>query len=270
MLLVKPQTLLLVPNKDKCNAGCKFCVTKILGEGSIETIVPRKFDRVKLERVMTFAKNIGVKDVNITGGGEPLLSNRKTLKTMMNLASNNFGRVMLYTNAGVMSVMDIEDYVKNGLTNVTISRAHNDNAINRDLMNIDYRWYDFYEIVDTLIDKGVDVKLSCLLYKKGVDIPGKVWNYIEWAKSIGVTKVIFRELLDKSDPNYVPSSMLKELMGDQVISGIWDQRIVVWKGMAITAYDDGSRFNTVNHGDLVFMPDNNLYTSWNYKASRIM
>lgn len=268
---MEPKTLLIVPVRDECNARCKFCVTKDLVKGCFGSIIQGHLNIAKLEKVIEFCKRIGVVDVNITGGGEPLLCDDECLEIAIRKASFAFGRVSMYTNAGLIkNSQDIARLKFNGITNMTISRFHHDDAANFEMMGMDYNFDSFEDLVKSVQQHGIDLKLSCLLHSQGVSTKKDIVEYIEWARKMGVKKVIFRELLDKESPFHVP--VIESLKGfpGKVFHGIWGQQITDFDGIAISTYPDGSRKDTVNDGDLIFAPDSNLYSSWNTIASRIM
>jgi molybdenum cofactor biosynthesis enzyme MoaA len=286
--MAEVSTLLVVPKTEKCNAGCKFCVTKAINElENHEKMEEKGIYLPKLHAVAKFSKQIGVVDTNITGGTEPTLEEPRKLNDIVATLASYFGRVNMYTNGA--KILDDVDYGNfattnllsmlstNGLTNLTISRAHYDDARNSEAMGL--KSYDLEKIAEKCDQLGVDLKLSCLLLKDYVGNEGQILKYIGKAKELGIGKVIFRELLDLSGAdgwirrNYVSvkkAENLMEKLGAKESRGLWDQKIWDYKGIAVTAWPDGSRKDTVNNGDLIYMPDNHLYSSWITKASRIM
>jgi hypothetical protein len=97
-----------------------------------------------------------------------------------------------------------------------------------------------------------------------------------------VKKVIFREMFKVKDDspvgdwingNFISIDLAKiavKKLGLPSYQGLWNQTIYDFNGLAITFWPDGSRKDTINHGDLIYMPNNQLYSSWNYSSSRIM
>lgn len=279
-------TLLVIPKTEQCNAKCKFCVTRAINElENYEKIEEKEINLKKLDAVAKFSKQIGVADANITGGTEPTLYYPEKLKDITHLLSSYFGRVNMYTNeAKLLGLTDfgcgrglLNILSDNGLTNLTISRAHHDDGKNSEVMGL--KEYRLKKIAEECNYFGVDLKLSCLLLKDYVGSEKQIAEYVENAKELGIGKVIFRELLDISQTNdwlkknYVSVKKVENLMKKLEIKefkGLWNQRIWDYKGLAVTIWPDGSRKDTVNNGDLIYMPDNHLYSSWITKASRIM
>ncbi len=285
--MVEPQTLLIVPKTSKCNANCKFCITyNLQGLEGFETIREESLVYAKLEAVAKFSKSIGVVDANITGGSEPLTAEPNDLIRITRTMSDCFGRVNLYTNGiELLKKVNAKELVTlladAGLTNVTISRAHYTDKTNKEIMRLS-KDYDFKKVVRTCDESNLDLKLSCLLTREGIGTKEDVKDYINVAKENGVKKIIFRELLKVNEnntqgtwikENITPISLVKELMEEaraHQFRGIWNQLIWVYDGIGITMWPDGSRKDTINKGDLIYMPDNHLYASWITKASRIM
>jgi len=284
--MVEVSTLLVVPKTKKCNAHCKFCITDQLSNlDSFEGIEEQEINLNKLEAVIKFSKSIGVIDANITGGTEPTLTNSKNLYDITSILSKYFGRVNMYTNGASLlnktGNKTLTDMLSDGgLTNLVISRAHYDDEKNSEVMRL--RKYDLRQTVQNLTENGIDTKLSCLVAKDYIGNEGEVINYITRAKSLGIRKIIFRELLYlKNDEdcnewvknNAIPVSFVSNLMKVIKINefkGLWNQTIWNYNGVAVTIWPDNSRKDTINNGDLIYMPDNHLYSSWLTKTSRIM
>lgn len=284
---MEASTLLVVPKTEICNARCKFCVTKNMYEvDGFEKVKECKIDIKRLEKAIKFSKQLGIRDCNITGGTEPTLENPEILGGITLLLSENFGRVNMYTNGSNLlrkryKYVDLIGFMAyRGLTNTCISRAHYDDLKNSDAMGMPA--YDFEKTVSRLCDENIDSKLSCLLMKEYVGNEKEIKAYIERSKEIGVGKVIFREMLslkgnEKYETwmknNYVSVKKVSELMEREEIEsfhGLWNQMIWDYDGISVTIWPDGSRKDTINNGDLIYMPDNRLYSSWYTKASRIM
>ena len=280
-------TLLVVPKVEYCNANCKFCIThNIYDIEGFESIEEQPINLKKLEAVVKFAMRIGIIDANLTGGTEPTLADPEMVGNVTQLLSEYFGRVNMYTNgARLLNEVDgsktlVKHLADSGLTNVTISRAHNDDIKNSSLMRLPQ--YDLEGTMEAILRNELDPKLSCLLSKEGVSSDEDIINYIEAVKALGGRKVIFRELLSVNDDseygkwantNYTSVtnvSKLMERLGVPQFRGLWQQIIWDYKGTAVTIWPDGSRKDTINKGDLIYMPDNHLYSSWIHRSSRIM
>lgn len=285
--MAEPKTFLVVPKANKCNARCRFCVTSgIQGLPGYEERREEKIDPKRLKKAIIFSKGIGAADSNITGGTEPTLYDPSGLGKITSFLSDNFGRVNMYTNGSkLLEVMEnsktLFSYLSDlGLTNTVISRAHYDDEKNSEVMGLPR--YNLKKIADEAGRHNVSLKLSCLLTKSYVGSPQEVLNYIDAAGSCGIDKIIFRELLSVNDnsphgrwvrDNYVPVSVVSgklEECGFKSYEGLWGQIIWDCDGVGVTIWPDGTRKDTVNKGDLIYMPDNKLYSHWVHKHSRIM
>jgi molybdenum cofactor biosynthesis enzyme MoaA len=131
-------------------------------------------------------KTLGSLDaIEITGGGEPALHSQ--IEAIIELCTNKT-RTQMYSN-GVFVERLSRDLLKK-LNPLCISRAHYDSAKNKEIMGVDYS--------EEIFSKGLDVKISAVLFKGGVDSVQEVKNYISWAKG-RANKIVFRQLFKDVD-----------------------------------------------------------------------
>ena len=119
---------------------------------------------------------------------------------------------VLYTNASGFSHTEsghamIEKVSAFGLDWLEISRHHFDEQINQKIMrfrpDLTISQNTTFSSVVRSLKESVEVKLVCIIQEGGVDSVASLVDYIDWARSIGMRKVIFREfsILDTSYKN---------------------------------------------------------------------
>jgi organic radical activating enzyme len=169
--------LYVLPVEKACNANCGFCITKVREKTGI-LCEQEYLDVSELEESL---KNLEVHKIEITGGGEPTL--HPEIERIINLCTDK-AKTQMYTNGALAcGVRNLER-----LSNLSISRAHYKNSDNERIMGISYE-------IGPLI-KRVPIKLSLMLCKQGINEASEFSNYLNWASSLGVGKVVVREMFN--------------------------------------------------------------------------
>ena len=165
----------VIPTETLCNGKCDFCITKTREHINSEFLEPEN-----LEKTLDMQRYIS--GIEITGGGEPLLNSR--IEEIANICSDK-APTRMYTNG---EMMHVHYSIADRLTELCISRSHNNEEMNASIMEVHY---NLEEIVKNVKSK---VKLSLMLDKKGVSTIGGLMKYLDWADSIGAYKVVVREM----------------------------------------------------------------------------
>jgi hypothetical protein len=183
-----------------CNAACKFCSNEI-------TFTPGgpylRYDQ-RLERVRRLALLAGVTKVAFTGG-EPTVHPQK----LYDLASEmiaGFSRARLHTNgfgllrdvrtpSGPVPLLDA--LINVGLSGASLSVAHHEPPVNRVVMGLNDAWAgitedELREIARRRGAAGFAPRLSCVLTREGVYNLDGLLEYLEWGRSLGFQRFIFR------------------------------------------------------------------------------
>jgi MoaA/NifB/PqqE/SkfB family radical SAM enzyme len=101
-----PVQIHLVPT-NRCNQGCTFCAYRIPESASNQCFdAAEEMPREKLLEIITSCSMMGVKAIQITGGGEPLC--HPDIKTAMGLAKAHGIELALVTNGQAMDGETIE------------------------------------------------------------------------------------------------------------------------------------------------------------------
>lgn len=201
-----------------CNARCAFCVEELRPASRGVALDAQKTVERDGERYFAALGNVlhALKPLNPSvsvTGGEPSQDIRlpRILRTLQQHGARK--RTLTTNGSGLLDSREgrplIEWIANTGVQHLNISRAHWDERINAKLMR--YRASpdaaQLREIVKRARQGGARVRLSCVLAQGAVDDVDDVLAYLDFAASVGVDNVIFRQLM-LTDPtttqaNYV-------------------------------------------------------------------
>lgn len=190
-----------------CNARCPFCVEELRpasrgraleAQRRVEPDDARYFGRLEaaLDLVAPLSPSLSIT------GGEPSLDPR--LPGILEVVRRHgLRKRTMTTNAtGLLGATsgpgDLLDLVlAAGLSHLNISRAHWDESVNQRVMRINPAQSnaDLALIVARANAAGVRVRLSCVLLAGLVADLDACERYLDWAASLGVDNVVFRQLM---------------------------------------------------------------------------
>jgi hypothetical protein len=152
-----------------------------------------------------------------------------------------------------------------------VSRAHYDLAANKEIMGVDY---DMREL-DNL---GVNIKLSLLIFDKGIRTWYEVLDYLSWASQFkNIRKVVIRQLFDAEYPAAIKSGYVssEKVYNDLHAHGKWEPKFTEQGNPIFKFYGDSEIdvevefrscaceiFNPVMRGN------GNIYVGWTDKLWR--
>jgi MoaA/NifB/PqqE/SkfB family radical SAM enzyme len=211
---------LSVYSAQKCNASCAFCVeelrpasrgTSLLAQRPLPAPDDAYFDA--LGRVLDALAPLSP-SVSVTGG-EP--SKDPRLPRVLRLLAERSARKRTVTTNG-SGLLDeregravIDWIAEAGVAHLNISRAHPDQARNGRLMSY-VEGPDveaMREIVRRARAGGTRVRLSCVLVRGAIeDLPG-VLAYLDFARSLGIDNVIFRQLMQVDEATVMPGPVTR-------------------------------------------------------------
>jgi len=196
-----------------CNAKCHFCVEELRPASRGGALAPQR--TVEPDDGIYFA-NLDATlaalaplspSVSITGG-EP--SKDVRLPRILRTARAHGARKLTVTTNG-SGLLDrhegrtlVEWIADSGARHLNISRAHPDQATNAKLMVLrdGLPVASLRDVVDTARAGGTRVRLSCVLLEGQINSVPRIVEYLDFAESIGVDNVIFRQLM-RTDPRTV-------------------------------------------------------------------
>lgn len=283
---------------NECSANCQFCSEHLVRQGKAmvcKDICDNYID--KLNNILENLKEISV--FLSLSGKEPTesLSFVENVLAAVAIFENTGGEIsskVMYSNlSGVVNNLDkvkqlIEEY---NINRIECSRHHFDEEINQSIMRFKQQKIKENIIFENIIKKlsaMVEIKLVCVIQRGGIDTFDKVCRYLDWARTIGVKQVVFRELamFDKTvDRNttatYIVNNrielmdILKKLDNnfklDRITSGYYYMSFAyLYQGMNVWfEMSDYEEMNKIHESDkvykLIYYPNGKLCLDWNMK-----
>lgn len=232
---------------DYCNANCDFCVAELryFHEG-VDYIKPAIKDDnkyfKKLDSMLDAVKPLNP-SVSLTGGEATL--DPKLPEILNILAKHNVRKRTITTNGSglLLKVKGSNDTVLDKLVDyklqhLNISRAHYNEEENHKIMKPDNPYLSnaqLEEVVDIARANNIRLRLSCALLKGKIDSLEEMIKYLDWAESIGVDNVVFRQLM-KFDEKAVKPGRIPDYCKAHSVS-----LIPIWEKI-----DKDERFSFVN------------------------
>lgn len=196
-------------NPRSCNAHCAFCSEELLRRDASrltsKTVIGDRdtwfsaLDRVWTD-LHTFPLGLSLSGLEATADAAWFLR----LMDLVDVHRALFLEKVLYSNGSGFAhdgsgAQLIAALARTGFDRVELSRAHFDEEKNQQIMRFEkdqpvWRAAVFDDVVRQLQGAGVPVKLSCILNRQGVHTIDDVEAHLAHARSLGVKRVVFREL----------------------------------------------------------------------------
>lgn len=178
----------IAPVQKKCNCSCTFCISKVRNyDKTEEFLIP---DNV-FENNVKLLKQRGIKKIEITGGGEPLLNSniRQIISTIKRHIPDSY--IKLYTNGNILLKID-------GIDELNISVVHYDTNINNHFMN-PAKGIDILTKLKFFKENmpQTKIRLSIPLLKGGIDTKEKLEEFIKLTDKY-VSEYVVRTLYPKT------------------------------------------------------------------------
>jgi len=198
--IVSHKAVLTINCTSSCNATCKFCCNGIthMDDGPYVRLTPA------LQRVISLAKLGNIKVIAYSGG-EPTLSPQHLFNLASQtshlfdesrLHSNGIGLFRIIKDRNGNTVPLIDALVDLGLFGCSISLAHYDLEINREIMGFRGPYQGLTEeelkYVASLDATNFSPRLSCFLAEDGISNTDDILHYIDFGETNGFNKFIFR------------------------------------------------------------------------------
>ena len=197
---LQPRTFSILPIAQGCQAACPFCFSEASVSAEQEQL------RLGLETIKSFAlaaKTRGASRFVITGGGEPGLVPHPRLTELIRTGTASLGKGVLITNGhhlGKLSESNraaaLRDYHAAGLQVLAISRHHHDDRASEQLMKLHTPVADIARTWQAGRAEwpGLQLRLTCVLQRGGIDSRESLAAYVAWAAALGVREICFKEL----------------------------------------------------------------------------
>ncbi|NMC06033.1 MAG: radical SAM protein [Candidatus Lokiarchaeota archaeon] len=184
-----------------CNGDCPFCVEKVrpASRGSCLADVKRCIDDhayfTALDNALHLVRPLDP-SISITGG-EPSIDPRLP-RIIALVQSLGFRKRTITTNgSGLLRNGLVPVLAAGGFEHLNISRAHVDEARNQAIMQLDVPFPNSELRHAISLTRGTCLRprLSCVLLRGEIDCLDAITTYLDWAESIGVDNVVFRQLM---------------------------------------------------------------------------
>jgi MoaA/NifB/PqqE/SkfB family radical SAM enzyme len=296
---MKFQTLSVVAGTQACNASCPFCVSKMTSLDYVSK-KPEPINFRNFHKTLKLAQLGNVSTVIMTGKGEPFLFPQQLNDYLMAMYEFNFPFIEIQTNGellthGAIGEYDVEKVLNKmymlGVTSILISNVGPDAELNRkiyfpkrkDPMDMQY-------LVNTIQKHGINVRLTTIGIKGGVDTVTKLNELVQWAQFLGVNQLTWRpvnepgasDTHDNSVSEWVHKNFVSNDDIADIQSAVRHDGTLLYKLVHGAAVYDYKGMNlcltnclTLDPNEetirqLIFYPDGSLYTDWAKKGSRLL
>ncbi len=281
-----PRSVSILPVARACDARCPFCFSRASASAEV---AERAVDWMRTREVLSAGAARGANRAVITGGGEPCLLRRTDLLRLVDECRAAFRKVVLISNGARLGRAGpperrtaLRELADAGLSVLSVSRHHHDDARNTALMGLETRSERLTATWKAHRESWPDLELRwiCVLQKGGIEDRASLEAYLDGAVRAGIEQVCFKELYVStsvesvyhdhaanlvSARNQVPLALLLELAddagwkvretlpwGSPVFEGSWRERPV-----RVAAYTEPSLSWELVHG---------VCRSWNLMA----
>ncbi len=197
---LRPITASVLPIATGCDAACPYCFSASSISAQMRH---RTLTRKEIVGFLDYARSRGVQRAVVTGGGEPLLSALMDLGWLIHAMAARYPKVVMITNGARLADADEEKakerwrvIAQQGLTVLAVSRPHWDDQ--RCAASLGGLFYPFERLADltrTVPEcRRITLRAVCLIQKGLVDDVDDLKTYIEWAESLGIRQITFKEL----------------------------------------------------------------------------
>ena len=276
---MKTNSFSIVVGDNMCNAKCPYCVSKMTGK--LVSVEPNWL-RFEIACDIVDRASDGLVEVILTGKGEPTLHPGLITKYLNYLDSNRFPLITLQTNGSMLVKEKLVEWAKYGLTSVCISIGHVDGKKNTQLLGVPG---DFWDSVKLCHEVGLSVRLSCIMFRGGVDSMSKAVALIRMCHERDVEQLTFRdvELYNNGSQEVVDwvvrhkldvSSGLKnwlESYGTHLMDLPHGGSVYDYQGqnVCVTNCLTGSP-SPERQRQIIYFPDGRIAYDWRYKGARIL
>lgn len=292
---MKYQTFSIVSGTEICNAACPFCVSRQTGFDGVERkLTP--INRRNFLKAANLAFRCGTNTVIITGKGEPTLYPSQVTEylQLMSYAKYDFPFIELQTN-GTMIANDKVDaatlalWYELGMTTILISVVHYEPELNRQTYVPKAKeYFDLPATIKKIQDAGINVRLTCVGLDGYIDSADKLVGLMNFAKENNVRQLSWRPVNapDKAEDSEVfewtKKHFLKVHQKDEIVKYVQRNGTLIQNLVhGAQVYDlNGQNLclsncltrdpNEETARQLIFFPNGELYTDWQFKGSVLL
>lgn len=291
---MKFQTLSVLAGTKACDAACPFCVSRMTGLKKAER--PTSINKRNLLKTLQLANMGMVSTAIITGKGEPCLYPNQISEYLAVFNEHcMFPFIELQTNGMRIACGELDKELKlwyaGGLTTIMVSNVGYDKALNASVYcKGKQKYFDMQKLVDKLHNLGFLVRSTCIGIgeDKGVKDVATFQKYLRYCKRLGIDQITWRPVTaaehseDQEVPNWISKRVVSPYSVREVRNWVQNKGVLIRKlshGGAV--YDlDGQNIcmtdcltidpNEEELRQLIFFPNGELYTDWQFKGSRLL
>ncbi len=185
-----------VSDREKCNGGCLFCISRTTCNITNNTDGVRKCSEDRLCVGLNYAHHLGATHTILTSKADPTQEDPAYLLSLVSMARNYLPLVDIHTNGFLMLPSKpkhdlLEKLVKTGLTMITLSIASFNVEVNHHLMLLKE---SAAKLIPRARDLGLLVRCSLVMNRQGVSDFKGVMEYVKLSGELGAHMVIIREI----------------------------------------------------------------------------
>lgn len=290
---MKIQTFSVLVGSAACNARCAYCVAKMTPHQGVSLKLP-KINWRNFNIGCRFARENGVSTVLLTGKGEPTLFPAQIDLFLNQLYMHDFPLVELQTN-GIQLFQNKEKYqchlerwYKIGLTTIAISIVHYDNAVNKENFQPGGSYIDLVGLIKYLHKFGFSIRLSCVMFKGGIDSVEEVEKLVDFARKNSVEQLTITPVRapeksasqkvkkwvaahQLSISEWVRIKCFLEVTGKKLLPLAHGATVYDLSGQNICLSDCLTENESTNEiRQLIFFPDGHLRYDWQYPGAILL
>lgn len=291
---MKIQTFSIVTGTTACDACCPYCVSKMTPTQGVGP-APSAINWRNFDKACYFAKDSMISTVLLTGKGEPLLFPDDITAYLQRLERYRFPFIELQTNGMKLFQKNenYDEYLKRwyelGLTTIAISIVHYNNGRNREILQPKGLYMDLAGLIDYLHSLNFSVRLSCVMFKGGIDNPDELESLIDFAKQYRVEQLSIRPVTasvvseNQDVTRWVLEHQLHEGVQLALIKGFLVQngKELMRLVHGAVVYDVGGQNVCLTSAltaspsaeevrQLIFFPDGHLRYDWQYPGAILL
>ncbi|MCK4916604.1 MAG: radical SAM protein [Candidatus Omnitrophica bacterium] len=169
----------------ECNNFCMYCFT------NAGKAVDNELSISEIKKVIREGKDIGIKQVVIVGGGEPLLY--KGLEEIIDFIKNNDLEIIILTNGLLLDTKKLDYFYKNKVHIIIKLNAINDGQIHDYLVGKNGSFKKVQKVISSVLKKGYGllnnpkVAIESIICKTNIQEISVIWR---WARNNNILPIM--------------------------------------------------------------------------------
>ena len=190
---------------NECSANCKFCSERLNRNG--RAMICRNMCSNYGERLKEILDKLSDRKIFLSISGKEPTESPKMLEAIEEIVMNygNISEKVMYSNLSGFCKYDLKAILdKIGLTRIECSRHHFDEDLNNSIMcfnrNEQIKYNKIFTQTVKKLSESLNIRMVCVFQKSGICDYTGINKYLDFARSMGIEDVVFRELavFDKS------------------------------------------------------------------------